>query len=253
MMAEAPPVSAPVSLVKVPTENEMWVEIDGTGRRFLRFGRKPCSCTWSARGTIPAGRRVEFGHKPCGKCKGTGRRGNGQCRACKVESYLTRTRPVGTVADYDAPLDAGPCEVCDGTGAQTAGWSDHIPKALLASLAEFIPVRIYAADRELTAGESLLGFSPGGPDAWGGVFGAGSVTDYGRGWAAWHADAGVFAASVSERFFTDSGVQACKLIVRETGELVDHLGILLARGGYTMQGVAPDVAQRAGRRVHTVT
>lgn len=240
-----------VSLVKVPTEIQMWVEMDDAGRRFLRFGNKACTCTYYSGAPFGPGRVVEFGHKPCGKCNGTGRRGNGQCRGCKVESYLTRTRPVGTVTDYDAPIDAGPHEVCGGTGVVAADHSDYVPKSLLPLLAELIPVRVYAADRELSAGESLLGMVPGGSDAWGGVWGSGAVVDYGRSWAAWHADPGAFGAKIAQEYFAESH-QACSLIVKGTGELIDHLGILLARGGYSRQGIAPEVADRTGRRIHTV-
>lgn len=203
-------------------------------RQFL-YGMRPCTMCGHRDGdhphdAIPAGVAVVFPDVACVKCKGTGRRGNGRCRECKRwnESWRADRRPIGMVPDYKRPMPGGPCGSCDGTGEVLATPTDTLPAETLADVLTVCPVRMYPANRELSWSEAHLGMLRGIGTLW-------SCTDYGTAWNAYVADPDAALATIAAKVTTDR-VQACKL-TDETGLVVDHIGILLARDGYTVVAV----------------
>lgn len=209
------------------------------------------------------GQRVKFRSKPCGKCKGTGRRGSGRCRAC---SDPFEPMPVGHVRDYDAPYPDGPCRSCEGRQYVPANTSSTLPSDVARAAVDAIGVRVFLRQGNLSRGESLLGMLPSAYGAQ--MLPLWSTTDYGRTFerlaVAWNAGDGdnaarelevraemdVIAAEVAEKVATDR-VQACKLF-HDDGVLGSQIIVLLSRDGYTVVTASRPDDERAAILAETV-
>lgn len=204
--------------------------------RTLLFGMRRCtSCGYRTDDGVPAGRQVLFPDIPCGKCKGTGKRGNGRCRECKQYAEYGSKRPVGMVPDYAHPYAGDDCQRCKGTAQVPAEWTDSLPPQTLRTILDETPIRVYPREGGLSWGETHLGMLTASLDGLLPlpVF---SLTDYGRAWErCTSGDVAGFVADVTEKLAGDH-VQACKLSDR-AGVVVDHIAILLAHTGYTVVGI----------------
>lgn len=234
------------------------ITFDPITRRFI-YGLRPCqACSHGHEHWRQAkGRRVAWHGKPCDKCKGTGRRGSGRCRACNRDDYMAREYGAGNVRDYDRPYDNGPCDTCQGTGDQPATRYDYVPSETAQMIMDTIGddrIRILADPNGQTAMERLLGvltFDPGKQDMtnfWG-------IMDYGRTWETLRkaaqtdsqaralgtedcgnlrAEIDTFKATIRNGVIasTSQGVAWCL----EDGRIIDTIVVRVTQGGYTIMG-----------------
>ena len=105
------------------------------------------------------------------------------------------------------------CSACNGTAIVPENDCDTMPDKMYLGL----PFKVYRHNRELTYGESLLG--------WGCVY---SCTDYGCAY-------GSTDESVIADVRSHNHVQLCK--VAKNLVLCDHVGIFIARDGYSVRAV----------------
>src|SRR5215471_16186566 len=80
--------------------------------RALVLELQDCQACEHRREGVPRGFAPVFALIDCPKCKGTGRRGSGKCRACT--SYSFDKRPAGKVWDYSRVDSLKPCPGCNG-------------------------------------------------------------------------------------------------------------------------------------------
>jgi hypothetical protein len=160
---------------------------------------KDCSCTWRGTPGLVA-KRVA-----CPTCKGTGRGVKGGRDGCKkCHGFRTAYSDTENVT----------CSACNGTARVPENSCDTMPDEMYLGL----PFKVYRHARQLTYGESLLG--------WGCVY---SCEDYGT---AYHASDEKILADVRAHL----GVQLCKVANKEL-ELCDHIGIFIAANGYSVRAV----------------
>jgi hypothetical protein len=158
-----------------------------------------CTCTYSGKpGTVA--KRIS-----CPKCGGTGNGLKGGRNGCK-KCYGFGT----TYSDTETVT----CTACNGTALVPENNCNTMPDEMYLSL----PFKVYRHERSLTYGESLLG--------WGCVY---SCTDYGDAFSA--SDESVIADVRTHLY-----VQLCKVANKEN-QLCDHVGIFIARNGYSVRGV----------------
>lgn len=162
-----------------------------TDTRLLTVGSVDCvACLWN-REEIGRGRFQMYPWAECSKCKGTGRRGRGDCRAC--DSFRTGYRPhmigeyrPGLVIDLNKPTDGGPCPKCQGTmitGAREGGWGNApLPADLAQVIVADTPVLVTASTEGMTWGEQHMGFGQADSDELS-MTCMMSLVDYGRRWA----------------------------------------------------------------------
>ncbi len=211
------------------------------------------------------GQEVAFHHKTCPKCKGTGKRGSGNCRNCKQESWSRDKRPVGTVLDYERPYAVGPCRSCDGKRHKPADLSDYLPEPVMAQLIDLIGVEAAFRGGELSWAEQHLGmlFSDGEL-----MMSLYSVVDYGNAWRRLQtavregrasetetsdreaaikvrvkAAMAEIAAEVAAKLRDDS-TQACKVVSKD-GVIGEKILVLIAPNGYTVVTRERDAETRA--------
>lgn len=132
--------------------------------RTVTVGSTGCHCTTSRCGEF-AGRQFAFPWVACAKCKGTGKRGNGKCRACAYhrpsEYGPKRERPgyfIGAVPDYANPYDAGPCTVCDGSLLMAGDGNARMPADVLAAFHADTPFELTATTARHSWAEEHVGF-----------------------------------------------------------------------------------------------
>lgn len=201
------------------------------------------------------GQRTRFHTKPCPKCKGTGRRGNGKCRNC-VREYSLDPTP-GQVTDLDRPYADGPCPYCDGKRHKPATITDYLPADVLRTIVDTIGVRVVLRQGELSYGERLMGWLPGQSK----LIALYSVQDYGRTFKrlsdAYQAGDGdddqrvaqartamaEVAAEIGEKIVADTSTQACKLFTDDQ-VLATEIIVWLARDGYSVVAVPRTEADR---------
>lgn len=151
--------------------------------REVIVGATPCFCTVSRDGEF-AGRTFGFPWVACDKCKGTGKRGNGKCRACAYWRDAYNRTPgytVGMVPDYATPLDMGVCGQCDGT-TLVVGDGNAWPSAeFMADVLSQVTFEVTATGARHTWVESHIGLSRVDTDT---VVGKAYtvIGDYGRRW-----------------------------------------------------------------------
>ena len=177
--------------------------------RELTVGQVACTRCKFNRPEVGAGRHQVHGWVACGKCKGTGRRGGGQCRACDYyRADHTRHDTVGEytpgmVADVAKPLDGGVCPACEGTiatDAYSGGYGNAaMPSEIVAAVIAAIPVKVIVDGTPLTYGEQLTGFARGATEDYE-AESMYAVSDYGRAWDAFRVayDAGTGGAWLAE-------------------------------------------------------
>jgi len=159
----------------------------------------------------------------CAKCKGTGKRGNGKCRACT--SYSFDPRPAGKVWDYSNVASLKPCPACKGDWqrATLESFCDKAP----AEVIDALPIRVYRQDRSNSWNEEHLGLGC----LW-------SCTDYGR------TAAGNDAEAIEEvrAGLAKHTTQATKIVKRfgrdaTVAQVADALAIVITRNGYSVRAV----------------
>lgn len=158
------------------------------------------------------------GRIQCRTCRGTGRGAKGGRNGCK--------RCNGSRIEFSAdhPVTCGRCK---GKGRVPETLTDYIDHADWQAL-EF---RVYRQDREISGNESLLGLGC----AW-------SCMDYGEAW-----ERNDDAALIHHVRVSPYGIQACK-IADDNGNVCDHVGIFVSRGGYSLRAVfAPDGSDAKSR------
>lgn len=160
--------------------------------------RKDCSnCKYSGHPGTEASEK----YKTCEKCKGRGRRGNGNCRNCHGS---------GTVRYFDHD-DRITCHVCKGEykDFNPENWTDDVDVS-------FLPVEVLRTERVQDWVESHIGA---------GVY---TIIDYGR-----HkqlSDEEIIAPVRKEL----KSVQACKVVNnKEEMRLCNKIVIITASGGYS--------------------
>lgn len=227
--------------------------------RALTYGTTPCDACRAAHEYWgqPRGHRVNWHGKTCDKCKGTGRRGSGRCRACNGDAWSNREYGAGMVRDMDAPYDAGPCDTCDATGVRMATRYDYLPVGTVSAILDTIgddDIRIITGDRQ-TSGEALFGvvtFTPeksGFTNMWG-------VTDYGRTWGplrdaamidkadreaggdgvgALRAAIDTLKATIREAILGHSPMQATLMTLPDE-RVIDTIVVRVTPQGYTLMG-----------------
>ena len=172
--------------------------------------RKDCSCH---DGTQPKKK-----WKVCTRCKGTGRRGSGQCRECNPRAYssFSDKRP-GYVAWWDHD-DPEPCSRCGGNfqDYEAEGWTDNLPRTLVAEL----PITVVGTgNRRMGWAEQYLGA---------GIY---TVVDYGAHKSLNHEE---LIAKVRTDL-TKSSTQACKMVKsKDDMTFADSLVIVLGDQGYSI-------------------
>jgi len=190
--------------------------------RTLTLERVDCRTCRSTRSDVPQGTRAVFATIPCPKCKGTGRRGNGQCRECKPYTFQPG-RPAGQVIDYQTVAALEPCPTCDGhpISAGLENFTDNAPPEAIAAL----PLNVVRQERGNSWNESHLALGC----LW-------SCTDYGRA-------NGMTDAQVAQSIRDDKAlqrVQACKVVAPyqrgdTSARLADSLAIIVTRNGYSVR------------------
>jgi RecJ-like exonuclease len=203
-------------------EDTMRLNPDGTITLLL----DRCFCTITRSGEF-AGQTFDVGWKTCPKCKGTGKRGNGKCRACTGESY-EKWKKAGQIKDYDNVFATGVCPQCNGTLKVPTSYTAETPAWIVAT----IPVVMIGQDRDLSWGESHLGMASGFHNN-----SLGAVVDYGRRLKQL-ADGEMTIPEMTAKIrdeIIDDRVQLCKIITdRDTMRLAKTLVILMTRTGYSI-------------------
>jgi hypothetical protein len=196
------------------------MHVDPTTRKVI-LGKKDCNCTRDSR--LEPGTVIDrFGYKPCSKCKGTGKRGNGRCRECNQrDGYFSPQAPrnPGFVPDYGS-YTTKVCPTCNGSwhNALDENLTDTLPTEYLAD----IPVSVRRRpDRPISFNEAHIGA--------GTVY---SIVDYGE-----HRDKPdewlidkVRHAMLHEGFVSQ---QACKYTNRDTMKLCDEIVIVTSNQGFS--------------------
>lgn len=216
----------------------------------ITLGKTEClTCKYH----VTPGRGQAFPLLDCPKCKGTGKRGSGQCRNCKPH-YGSKV-PAGKIQDYgNAYATDEPCGACDGTRERPADLCGALPDGMMAEILNITGgLRIVASARELSAGESSLGILTGpGAEGWTAIY---SATDYGRtadrlraanARGDLTAELAAFRAEITEKLISDR-IQAIKVADRD-GILCSRVAVLLASSGFTVAAFHAGDALAAGER-----
>ncbi len=200
------------------------------------------SCGTCSYGDFP-GFRTAFPLVDCGKCKGTGKRGNGRCGTCNNprNDYMSSRTP-GKVRDHANGYADGPCGTCNGARVVPATMYDYLTPTAVVEVIARMPIKVHVRPGELSWGEAHLGvFAPGDRS----VNSVGSVVDYGRTWgkartlAAENGTPGALHDALRDMLMTDylgrdqGGMQAIKFASRD-GVIAQGLYFLLARNGYSV-------------------
>jgi len=203
-----------------------------------------CQAAWQHWGQ-PVGHRVEFTADTCPKCKGTGKRGNGNCRHCSDTHHRYKKSWVAgmvKVIDQAHAVDAGPCDTCDATGKVTTNRHNYMPPEVTQAILATMPVTIFL--RVQTIGEQLFGTDP---LLWQveGITSLGGITDYGRRWnelqaARTNGTLNAFEAALIADIRANVNTRQILTLVTEDDHLIAHLGVYLGSNGYSVYGFSAD-------------
>lgn len=185
----------------------------------LEIGQADCFCALNPE---IAGKERLFKFKDCSACKGSGKKGRGNCQSCNASynqscRYQFNYPPAGKLTDH-SNFDLIPCRQCNGNweGTKEGSITDHLPAEIMASF----EVKVYGnKTREASWNEEHL--------ALGCLYSCSGLS-----WK--HTTIEKEVESVKKSIL--NGTQACK-VAKDDGTLADHIGIFLNDYGYSVRAV----------------